>query len=77
MASRSGEGRVAIVIETRQRDAVAATMSGLNAADYGRKSGILQSDRRLTPTRRADGPSAYPCDSSRGPGGVGASDNSR
>jgi hypothetical protein len=30
--SRSGEGRVAIVIVTWQRDAVAATMSGLNAA---------------------------------------------
>src|SRR5262245_56115156 len=31
----------------------------------------------MTPTRRADGPSACPCDSSHGPGGVGASDNSR
>jgi hypothetical protein len=39
IASRSGEGRVAIVIETRQRDAVAAAMSGLNAADYGLKPG--------------------------------------
>ena len=56
---------------------MAATMSGLNAADYGRKSGIRWTDRRLTPTRRADGPSACPCDSSHGPGGVGISDNSR
>jgi hypothetical protein len=31
-SSRSDEGRVAIVIVTWQRDAVAATMSGLNAA---------------------------------------------
>ena len=43
------------------------------------KVGDPRSDRRLTPTQRADGPSAYPCDSSAGglPGGVGASDNSR
>jgi hypothetical protein len=45
--SRSGKGRVAIVIVTWQRGAMAATMSGLNAAsspsherDYGRKPGI-------------------------------------
>src|SRR5262245_39642649 len=57
-------------------------MSGLNAASSHRarlraKAGDPQSDGRLTPTRRADGPSACPCDSSRGPGGVDASDNSR
>ncbi len=41
------------------------------------KAGDPLSDRRLTPTRRADGPSACPRDSSCGPGGVGGSDNSR
>jgi hypothetical protein len=75
--SRSGEGRVAIVIATRQRDAVAATMSGLNACGLRTRVGDPPADRRLTPTRRADGPSACPCDSSCGPGGVDASDNSR
>src|ERR671919_587266 len=44
--------------------------------DYRPKVGDLRANRKMTPARRADGPSACPCDSSCGPGGVGESDNS-
>jgi hypothetical protein len=58
-----------------ERDAVAATMSGLNAAGYGPgKPGIRAWTGDLTPTRRADGPSACPCDSSCGSGGMASAD---
>ena len=69
--SRSGEGRVAIVFDTWQRDAVAATMPDPDRVEDRRSS----NGRGQTPAQRADGPSACPGDSSHERGRVGASDN--
>jgi hypothetical protein len=49
-------------------DAVAATMPGLRPADYGWNVREPWRSRRLTPARRADGPSACPGGSPHEPG---------
>ena len=70
--SRSGEGRVAIVFDTRSGMRVAATMPDPGRSEDRRS---LENGRGQTPATRADGPSACPGDSSHERGRVGASDN--
>ena len=69
--SRSGEGRVAIVFETRSGMRMAATMPDPGRSEDRRP----ENGQGQTPATRADGPSACPGDSSHERGRVGASDN--
>lgn len=70
VASRSGRGCVAIVFDTWQRGAVAATMP---APSRAKGPGWRFAASGETTAQRADGPSACPDDSSFERGDVGAS----